>query len=142
MLGEIVSGAIGPAARGFETAHAFGDFRLPVQCVGTRRLREAARAALRDQLSLSSLLKVVPEDSVAAARVYLLAARATVSSAEPVPQAGVLDAPRWAAVGATGDLLMPLKALGDESGRGRESGDDRQSTGRRSPSRIPTLAAT
>jgi hypothetical protein len=114
VLGEIVSGAIGPATRGFETAHAFGDFRLPVQCVGADGFEKAFNG-LRDQLTLSALLRVVPEDSLAAARVYLVPARATVSVAEPVPQAGVLDAPRWAAVSATGHLLMPLKTLGDES---------------------------
>ena len=114
VVDESVSGVIGPDARGFETVHAFGDFRLAVQCVATDGFENPV-SRLLDKLSVSSLLKVVSEDSVAAARVYLIGPRTTVSSAEPVPQAGVFDAPRWAAVSATGDLLMPPKALGDES---------------------------
>jgi hypothetical protein len=114
VFGEIESGAIGSGARGFETAHAFGDFALPVQCVETGGFEKPFKR-LHDLLSMSTLVKVVSEDSVAAARVYLLGARSAVSSAKPVPQAGALDAPRWAVVGATGDLLMPLKTLGDES---------------------------
>ena len=36
-----------------------------------------------------------------------------MSASSPVPQAGALTEPRWAVVGATGDLLMPLKPLDD-----------------------------
>ena len=114
VVGEIVAGGIAPGARGFETAHAFGDFRLPVQCVENDGFA-AAFSGLHDRLRMSALLKVVSEDAVAAARVYLLGPRSKVTPAVPVPQAGVLDAPRWAVVSATGDLLMPLKMLGDES---------------------------
>jgi hypothetical protein len=45
--------------------------------------------------------------------VYRLAARAALSPSSPVPQAGVLAEDRWAVVGATGDLLMPLQPFDD-----------------------------
>ena len=110
--GEVASGAIGPGARGFETAHAFGDFALPVQCADSAGFEPPLRR-LKDLLARSTLLKVVSESSVAAARVYLLGPRSTVSPTDAVPQVGALDTPRWAVVGATGDLLMPLKTADD-----------------------------
>jgi hypothetical protein len=110
---EAPPGAVDANARAFEAVHAFGDVTMAVQCVVPPG--HEATAALQNRLEQSRLVKVVPDGTVAAARIYLLPARGEVSSETPVPQAGVLDAPRWAVVGQTGDLLMPLKAPGDEA---------------------------
>jgi hypothetical protein len=108
---ETTPGLVGPDARAFESSHAFGDFRLAVQLVESSGAEPAALAAAVDR---SPLLKVVA-DGPAAARLYLLPARTEVSAGAAVPQAGILDRPRWAVVSQSGDLLMPLKDLGDEA---------------------------
>ena len=109
---ETAPGAIAAGTRAFETAHAFGDFTLAVQVVAPvgaerttmeGRIREAKRLTLASDLAGASV------------RVYLLPPRAEVVPESPVPQAGVLDAPRWAVVGDTGDLLMKLKAPDDDA---------------------------
>jgi hypothetical protein len=83
-------GAIAVGTRAFESTHAFGDFRLAVWV-------EAATEALRLSLDRSPLLKIVPTgNSAFDARVSL--------------QDG-----RYAVLSATGELLMPLKASGDEA---------------------------
>ncbi len=111
---ETAPGVIDAGTRAFEAVHAFGEFRLAVQCVDAAG-QESQVAALRTRLDHSRFLSVVADDAAAAARIYLLGARADVKVGAPVPQAGALDAPRWAVVGHTGELLMPLKPLGDES---------------------------
>ncbi len=110
---ESAAGSIAAGARAFESAHAFGDFTMPVEIVAPADA--AAGQALRDRIEASSLrrLKLVTSPAPAAVRVYLLPARASAAPDEPVPQAGALDRPMWAAVGATGDLVMRLKELDD-----------------------------
>ncbi len=112
---EASDGAIDLDARAFETTHAFGDFAMAVQAAPPPPGLEGAFAALRGGLDKSRLVKAVIDEEAAAARVYLLAARTEIGPSTPVPQAGPLDAPRWATVSATGDLLMPLKPVGDEA---------------------------
>lgn len=110
VTGEAAAGAIAPGARAFETAHAFGDFTLAVRVDAPDG---PERAAIEHAVRAASRLRLVAEGDAADARVVLLAPRAAVAPGTPVPQAGVLDAPKWAAVGGTGDLLMKLKAPGD-----------------------------
>ncbi|MDA1093011.1 MAG: hypothetical protein O3A25_07055 [Acidobacteria bacterium] len=112
---EASDGAIDLDARAFETTHAFGDFALAVQAAPAPSGLDGAFAALRGGLDKSRLVKVVIDEEAAAVRVYLLAARTEIGPSTPVPQAGPLDAPRWATVSATGDLLMPLKPVGDDA---------------------------
>jgi hypothetical protein len=70
---------------------------------------------LGQTLHQSGRLRVVTASTEAAARIYLLPRRTEPSPSMPVPQAGALAAPKWAVVSATGDLLMKLKDVGDES---------------------------
>jgi hypothetical protein len=107
---ESTAGGIVAGTRAFETAHAFGDDALAVTCIGPE-----AQAAFAPALQASARLRPAPPGVAAAIRVHLLAPRSAVSAADPVPQAGALDAERWAVVDATGALVMPLKPRGDES---------------------------
>jgi Caspase domain len=107
---ESAPGAVTAGARAFETAHAFGDGQLAVQCASPD-----VQAAFGDAIGTSTRLRAVSGDAAADARVYLIPARSAVSATDPVPQAGPLDAERWAVVDATGALLMPLKARGEET---------------------------
>jgi hypothetical protein len=107
---ETAAGAIATGTRAFEIAHAFGADRMPVHCAGAE-----ATAAFGAALRASALVDPAADGAAAAARIYLLAPRAAVGPDSPVPQAGPLDAERWAVVDATGALLMPLKTRGDES---------------------------
>lgn len=108
---EASAGTITPDARAFETRHAFGDFRLGITVLDTPG---AEAAMLRALLDGSTLLKVLSGGEPGAVTVRLLPAREQVVQTDPVPRAGALRAPMWASFGETGDLLMPLKALGDE----------------------------
>ncbi len=108
---EHMPGSIAAGARAFVMAHAFGDFTMAVEVVAPAD--PAAGKKLRELIAKSARLKIVTSPAPAAVRVYLLPARATASPDEPVPQAGALDRPRWAAIGATGDLVMRLKEVGD-----------------------------
>jgi hypothetical protein len=111
--GETTPGVIGSHFRAFETEHAYGNFRLAVH-LDSAPEADSHAAALRAAIEQSPRLSVTPDATAAAARVYCLPARTDVSSKSPVPQAGALGEPRWAVVGQTGDLLMPLNRLGDE----------------------------
>ena len=110
---ESAAGIVVAGARAFETAHAFSDFSMAVEIVAPADAE--ANQRLRHRIGESTLkrLKLVTSPATAAVRVYLLPARATASPDEPVPQAGALDRPMWAAVSATGDLVMRLKELDD-----------------------------
>jgi hypothetical protein len=109
---EDPAGAVVPGARAFESAHAFGDARLTVEVVAPAGA-EAER--LGQALHQSGRLRVVTASTEAAARIYLLPRRIEASPSMPVPQSGALAAPKWAVGSATGDLLMKLKDVGDES---------------------------
>lgn len=111
LTSESAEGAITLDARAFETNHAFGDFRLGVSVLDTPGSEAATLRALLDG---STLLKVLTGGEPAGVTVRLLPAREQVAETDPVPRAGVLRAPRWAAFGESGDLLMPLKPTGDE----------------------------
>ena len=74
---------------------------------------DARAIALRARLEGSGLVSIAEGEVAAAACIYRLPARDRLSSSSPVPQVGTLAEPRWAVVGATGDLLMPLKTLDD-----------------------------
>ncbi len=102
--------AVASGTRAFETAHAFGDFALAVHIDAPAG---ADRTALAAALHASPRVRLAATPAEAGARIVLLAPRATVTSEMPVPQAGALDAPQWAVVGATGGLLMKLKAPAD-----------------------------
>ena len=106
---ERVAGAIVAGARAFETAHATGE-SLAVHLAGPD-----AKVAFSARLAASPVLRMVGPDAAAAVRIYGLSARAAASPGDPVPQAGALDAPSWAVVDSTGDLLMPPKGHGDEA---------------------------
>jgi hypothetical protein len=109
---ERAPGSVAVGARAFESAHAFGDLTMKVEVVAPV---EAAASTLREGIGASARLTIVASHVGAAVRIYLLPARTAVSPGEPVPQAGALDRPMWAAVGAAGDLVMPLEAMGDEA---------------------------
>ena len=110
---EVSQGAIEPGARAFESTHAFGSLTLAVECVAAPGFDEPRRALL-ERMGRSPLVRLA-DGEVPSVRIYLLAARAEVTSSTPVPQAGAFDTPRWAVVDATGNLMSPLKPLGDEA---------------------------
>ena len=112
VVSESGDGAIAPDARAFEMRHAYGDFRLAVAVSGGTG---TASAALQSLLEVSTLLKVVSGDAPASITVQLLPARERATATDPVARAGALRAPMWAATGESGDLMMPLKPLGDEA---------------------------
>ena len=72
---------------------------------------EGRTATLRRAVAASMLMTTAADGGSAAACIYRLPARAIVEPGAPVPQAGLLTEPRWAVVGAAGDLLMPLQPL-------------------------------
>ena len=123
IISEPAAGAIKANARAFETVHSFGDLKLGVYLVetgnvggvpagdGTDPARTAALQSLRDLIDASPLLKFEPDRARSRAHVHLLAARDTVSKADPVPQLASIAAPGWGVVGSTGDLIMPLKSV-------------------------------
>ncbi|MEO8637074.1 MAG: caspase family protein [Gemmatimonadales bacterium] len=108
---ESAEGTITSDARAFESRHAYGEFRLGVSVPDTPG---PEAGALRALIEGSTLLKLVAGTEPAAATVRLLPAREQLTATDLVPRAGVLRAPVWAAIGENGDLLMPLKATGDE----------------------------
>lgn len=110
ITGESAADAIAAGTRAFETTHAFGDDALAVQCIGAE-----AASVFGEALRTSTRVRLTPPGEAPAMRIHLLPRRAAVSAADPVPQAGALDAERWAVVDATGALVMPLKARGDEA---------------------------
>jgi hypothetical protein len=111
-LTEPTPTAVAPDSRAFETRHAFGEFRLAVKVVETA---EAEAAPLRTLVEESPLLKMAGADEPAAITLRLLAARETVSPTDPIPRAGPLPVPVWAATAESGDLAMKLKPRGDEA---------------------------
>ena len=115
ILSERSPGAIAADARAVETAHAWGELRLPVELVADavleRELADAATARLAALVEGSGLLRRAAEAARAAVRVYLLAPREAAGDGDPVPQLGAVAAPTWAAVGQDGQLVMPPKAL-------------------------------
>jgi len=66
-----------------------------------------------DALERSHPVRMASDRESASVCIYLLPPRHNVSPASPVPQAGTFADARWAVVGTTGDLLMPLKRLGE-----------------------------
>ncbi len=107
---EEPAGGIVPGARAFEQAHAFRDQRLTVAFAPADDV-DGKVAALRTRIEGSRLVAVAAGEAQASACIYRLAARAELSPSSPVPQAGALAEARWAVVGTTGDLLMPLAPL-------------------------------
>jgi hypothetical protein len=107
---EQSAGAIVAGAYAFETDHAWGDLRLAVE-VAVPQSRAADAEQLRAELASSAMLRVVEAGQGAAVRVYLIEPRAEVSEGGPVPQIGAVREPLWAAVGETGELVMPLQAV-------------------------------
>lgn len=107
---EATPGVVVAGTRAFETAHAAPPARFAVHVVAPAD----AAATLTAALAASTRLTAVDVAAAADARAYLLPVRQEVTGDAPVPQAGPLDAPRWGVVGAAGQLLMPLKAVGDE----------------------------
>lgn len=107
---EPAASAVGAGARAFETAHAFGDGVLTVECAD-----EAAATAFAQALRKTGLIEMAAPGSNAAARIYHVTPRTSAGPDDPVPQAGRVSAPCWAVVDTSGELLMPLKALDDVS---------------------------
>lgn len=108
IVSETAPGAIASGTRAFETAHAFGDMALTIECVG-----DQARADFTPLVEKSRLVTLATAGAPAAVRIYHLAPRTSAQPGDPVPQVGALTAPRWAVVDTTGALLMPLKPLDD-----------------------------
>jgi hypothetical protein len=121
IVSEAAPGRIAPGARAFEGAHAYGDQRLTAAFAVSDNA-DGHVAALRARLEQSALVTLTAGEAAASARIYRLEPRTAVSAASPVPQVGALAEPRWAVVGVTGDLLMPLKRLdeGDAIARNLE----------------------
>ena len=109
---EVTTGAIVPDNRAFETRHAFGEFRLAVKIVETP---DAEAAPLRALVEASPLLKMTGDGEPAAITIRLLPVRESASAADPIPRAGPLAVPTWAATAESGDLAMKLKPRGDEA---------------------------
>lgn len=112
LLSETAPGAVVPESRAFETRHAFGEFRLGVAVVDTP---PAEAAPLRALLEASTLLTLTGAGEPAAMTLRLLPAREVATATDPVPRAGPLQAPVWAATAENGDLAMKLKPRGDEA---------------------------
>lgn len=106
---EARPGAIAPGDRAFEHTHVFGDLRLPV--VIDAAGDAASLSALRAGVERSRLVVIAAADVHPAVRIVQLAPRTEVTPSSPAPQVGALAEPRWAAVGASGDLVMPLQAI-------------------------------
>lgn len=112
LTSENAPGAVVPQSRAFETRHAFGELRLAVGFVNTP---DGEAAPLRALVEASTLLKVADAAEPAAITLRLLPARETVAATDPIPRAGMLQTPMWAATAENGDLAMKLKARGDEA---------------------------
>ncbi|MCU0633951.1 MAG: caspase family protein, partial [Gemmatimonadaceae bacterium] len=110
LLEEVDPDSFGIDARAFETRHAFGTFHLDVAVDATAG---DAGGALRDALADSTLIGMTERTGPGVIRAQLLPARAHVSADDPVPRAGALAEPMWAVLDESGDLLMPLKSVGD-----------------------------
>jgi hypothetical protein len=89
---EAPAGAMVPDARAFEQTHAFRDPRLTVTFAPADDV-DGQIAALRTRLEGSRLVMIAAAETPASVCIYRRAEA------------------RWAVVGATGDLLMPLEAL-------------------------------
>jgi hypothetical protein len=111
---RLLAGEVGGAGgRAVEKTHRYGESRFDVEIdAGATRL-SAAAAALRAGIAASPLLRLHLGKGVAAARVYLLAARAGVPASGAVPAAGPLPADSWAVVGEDGELSMPVHAAAE-----------------------------
>lgn len=107
---EANADAIVAGTRAFETSHAYGAQAMAVQLDAPEG---PERTAMTAALAASTRVALARDSDAVAARICLLAPRTQLSESTPVPQAGALDAPAWAVVGAAGDLLMRLKAPGD-----------------------------
>ena len=105
-------GAIVPDARAFELAHGQRERSVKLRFADADDVEDHAQA-LRTRLENSRLALIVADAAQASACIYRLPARDQPSPSSPVPQAGALTEPRWAVVGTTGDLIMPLQALDD-----------------------------
>lgn len=105
---ETAPGAVAAGTRAFETAHAFDDQTLTVECVG-----QAATAAFADALRAAGVVAIAAPGTTASARIHQLPPRTQAGPNDPVPQAGAIAEPRWAVVDTSGALLMPLKPLDD-----------------------------
>jgi Caspase domain len=109
---EDSSARIVPEARAFEIAHDFGDQRLTVDFAAPGD-EDSHSTSLRTLIGASRLVAPAAPAQPASARIHRLAARDVATSSSPVPQVGALAEPRWAVVGVSGDLLMPLAPLDD-----------------------------
>ena len=112
---RLLEGEMGVAGgRAVEQTHRYGEARFDVEIdVGATRL-PAALAALRAGIEASSLLRLHrDEGTTAAARIYLLPARAGALAGAAVPAAGALPRDSWAVVGADGELSMRVHAAAE-----------------------------
>lgn len=108
VVGETAPGAIAGGTRAFETAHAFDDQTLTVECVG-----EAATSAFAKAIRATGAILIAAPGAPASARIHQLTPRTHAGPDDPVPNAGAITEPRWAVVDTNGALLMPLKPIAD-----------------------------
>jgi hypothetical protein len=111
---RVLQGEIGAAGgRAVEQTHRYGEARLGVEIDATAMRQRTAAAELRTAIEGSPLLRLHVDNGGAAARVYLLPARAGAKAGDPVPAVGALSKAAWAVVGADGELLMPVHAAAE-----------------------------
>jgi hypothetical protein len=109
---ESAAGAIVEGAYAFETEHAYGELRFPVEVAVSAQHAEDT-AALRATLEQEPILNVVEAGAPASVRVYRIEPRESITDGDAVPQLGAVREAVWAVVGETGELVMPLQAVKD-----------------------------
>ena len=109
---ESSAGSVVEGAYAFETDHAWGEHRFPVEIAASADHAEDT-GKLKTLLDEEAILNVVEPGAPASVRVYLISPRSEVAEGDPVPQLGAIREPVWAVVGETGELVMPLQAVSD-----------------------------
>ncbi len=107
---EPEAGAVQAHQWAVEKERDYGDRRMRVRLLGDPNTDRAAWEALETGLQgLKSRVERIEDDSAAAVKVVLVAARENVDPDDPAPQVGPLRAPAVAVINESGDLMMPPK---------------------------------
>ncbi len=118
------AGSIQDGCRAVETEHSYGDLRLRCKVVASAGLEDSAdtlRSLIHPTAEDADDPKpglIVLDDDNAEVCVYLIDKRANRvegdSAPYPVPQLGALSERTWVTVGDQGEVVAPMKRIGEE----------------------------